>query len=108
MKVKLSDKVKNFQGCLARLYILQSQSFDNYPHWISHDETQAIWWQKSLGKWVIGEVSDLGKSVGGIMGPKGDDDYPTNISTGWKFTDGKGWLDANPFDIVCQNCSHIE
>ena len=42
------------------------------------------------------------------MGPRGDDDYPTNISTGWKFTAGNGWIDANPFDIVCQNCSHIE
>ena len=49
LKVKLSDKVKNLQGCLARLYILQSESFDNYPYWISHDETQAIWWQKKFG-----------------------------------------------------------
>ena len=42
----------------------------------------------------------MGQNFGAVRGPIGDEDWPQNISSGWRYGDLKGtWIDAGT-DVI--------
>ena len=108
LKVRLHDQVKECQGSKAGQYLLQTDLINNTHHWISKDGSKAIWWQKNLTEWIIGEATDIGTSQGGLIGPQGDDEMLHQIKVGWKFADSSGIKEAAPNEVVIQDLSQID
>ena len=73
-------------------YTLQPTLCNMQPHWTNMSKTCSIWF---FGRWVVGPTSHLGQNIGVVLGPHGEEDWPQNISSGWKYGDVTGtWVDA--------------
>ena len=58
----------------------------------------SIWFGN--GFWKLGFTSHLGKDIGAVKGPIGEEDWPQNISSGWEYGDATGtWVDAGT-DVI--------
>ena len=68
------------------------------PHWTNESKQCSIWFGN--GKWFVGYTSDLSKNIGVVIGPYREENWPQNISSGWKYGDEKStWVDAGT-DVV--------
>ena len=68
------------------------------PQWTNKYKTCSIWFLN--GNWIVGPTSHLGQNFGAVRGPIGDEDWPQNISSGWRYGDVKGtWIDSGT-DVI--------
>ena len=96
----MAGKAKEEQSSKAGTYILSDGLVNGYPHWLKKgDGSQAIWFDKVISAWMVGDKKDLGISHGGIHGPYGKDSYPNEIKHGWRYWDN-GFQDAGPNDVM--------
>ena len=108
LKLKLFNQIKKHQGSVGGLYFLKQDLINGFQHWISKDGLHAIWWQKELAKWMIGNSHNIGKNIGSIFGLVGEDDLPHQISLGWKFVTDDGLIEADPDDISILDWSNMD
>ena len=100
LELTLAGKAKEEQSSKAGTYILSDGLVNGYPHWLKKgDGSQAIWFDKVISAWMVGDKKDLGISHGGIHGPYGKDSYPNEIKHGWRYWDN-GFQDAGPNDVM--------
>ena len=86
--IKLQGDVKKLLGIIEGKYSLQPKLFNMHPYWTNKSKTCSIWFVK--GGWIVYYTSELGKHIGVVQGPIGEEDWPQNISSGWKYGDGTG------------------
>ena len=77
--------------------------------WISLSNT-ALWYNVASDDWMIGDVDDLGTTLGGISstGSQGISSCPYNVpNDAWKYWNN-GWIiaDANDVSIECLTGNH--
>ena len=72
-------------------YTLQSSPVNGNPWWKKGlFDKEGIWFVEENGNWMIGKIEDLGKGTGGLSGPFSVDEWPNDISSGWKYY-SNGW-----------------
>ena len=49
---------------------------------------------------MVGLEKDLGENTGAFTGPIGKDDFPNELSSGWRYWSGKTWNDAISNEII--------
>ena len=96
MKLSFSGEAQKHQGIRGGTYFLQEDKTNNKPYWIHKSDGKAIWWDKEVDKWNVGDFENLGSAFAGIKGPSNNDSPPNQITNGWKYTTvDKQWLDTN-------------
>ena len=91
--IKLQGDVKKLLGIIEGKYSLQPKLFNMHPYWTNKSKTCSIWFVN--GYWKVGyNLSYLGRSGELVKGPYGEEDWPQNISSGWKYFAATTWLDA--------------
>ena len=96
----MNGEVKKKQLGHGGTYTVQSTPINGNPWWkkgLFHEE--AIWFDEMTGNWKIGDIEDLGKSFCSILGPYGVDEWPNDITSGWKYA-SNGWHKAGNDIIV--------
>ena len=63
----------------------------------------AIWFEEKSGKWVLGDVGNIGGTIGNIKGPIVEE-WPTNIASKWQFYEDGKWYKAGN-DIIFEDCT---
>ena len=84
--------------------MLHSTLINSTPCWTDKSKTNSIWFEITNGYWIVGTTSNLGKNIGALIGPECED-WPHNVSSGWKYHDGKKWADAGG-DLVFEALSN--
>ena len=101
LELTLAGKTKEKHGkWVEGTYILGDGLVNGYPHWLMTDGSQAIWFDKVVSNWKVGDKEDLGTKYGYIAGLKGKDSYPNEIKQGWIYYDNGAWHDAGPNDVI--------
>ena len=94
MKLSISGEVQKHQGDRGGTYFLQEDMTNNKPFWIHQSGGKAIWWDKDVDKWNVGNFEDLGSEFAGIKGPSNNDSPPNQITNGWRYHN-RGWHDTD-------------
>ena len=100
MELTLAGKAKEEQSSKAGTYILRDSLVNGYPNWLKTDESKVIWFDKFNSNWKVAPKNYLGTTRGGFAGPKGKDDYPQAIESGWRYGAGDTHLDAGQHDVI--------
>ena len=107
LQLALSGNSKESQSSKLGIYLLESRLINGYPLWIQKAGSNAIWFNKPSSGWIVGSESEVGNDFGGIKGPSGIDDYPTQIQDGFTYYhDGEWHSAAISTDIVFKNISN--
>ena len=69
------------------IYTLANEDVNGQPYWKHKSGKFCMWWDKETSYWMIGNTEDLGARIGSIFGPKGEDEFPNDLNSGWKFFD---------------------
>ena len=64
------------------------------PCWTTKSGTNSIWFDAENAKWNIGLTSQIESRKSQIVSQVCDEDWPQNLSSGWKYLDGENWIDA--------------
>ena len=106
LQLGLSGKSEDSQESKPGIYLLESRLVNGYPVWIQKEGSNAIWFNKHSSGWIVGSESKVGNDFGGIKGPSGIDDYPSQIQDGFEYYHDGGWHSAaTSTDIVFRNIS---
>ena len=94
LKIKLQGNAKKCLFFFEGNYTLQPVLCNKQPHWTNDSKMCSIWFGN--GFWKLGFTSHLGKDIAVATGPYGEEDWPQNISSGWKYGDVTSgtWVDA--------------
>ena len=93
MKLSLSEEAQK-QASFGGTYFLQEDMTNDKPYWIHQCGGKAIWWDRDIDNWKVGDIEYLGSSIGGIKGPSNNDSPPNQITNGWKYANN-GFYDTN-------------
>ena len=47
--------------------------------------TMVHWYNEQYGNWIFGGDEDLGTNISSVSGPFGIDEWPNDLSFGWKY-----------------------
>ena len=76
-------------------YQLQPGLINSYPCWTNKSKTNSIWFDEETGQWKVGQTAEISSRNSAIIASTGDDDWPQNLSSGWKYShETFTWLDA--------------
>ena len=78
---------------------------NSYPCWTDKFKKNSIWFRIETGVWKVGPTSEISSGYSVIIGSTDDDDWPQNLSSGWKYKDKTGtWIDAGT-DVIFEAIS---
>ena len=98
LRLDLSEDAAQYYSAIAGTYFLASGLTNDRHFWTSEDGNFAIFW---LDNWKLALSSDLGKNTAYIYGPNGNSDWPSNIASGWTYTNANGeHTEAKANDVV--------
>ena len=97
LKLILNGEAKIKQSNRGGTYTLQLTPVNGNPWW--KKGMFDIWFDERNAKWRFGDDEDLGTNIGGVSGPFGIDQWPNDISSGWKYY-SNGWHQAGNEIIV--------
>ena len=95
MKLSISGEPQKHQGARGGTYFLQEDKTNGKPYWVHQSDGKAIWWDKVVNKWMVGNFKDLGKDFGGIIGPSNNDSPPNQINNGWQYGKASSFHNTN-------------
>lgn len=84
----------NKQPQIVGTYVLQTSESNGYPFWKKGGfwRSKAIWFDDKSNSWMVG--IEIGSTRGWVLGPSGNDCWPNEITSVWKFWNGANWQDA--------------
>ena len=86
-------------------YALESNSVNDRPYF--RMDNTAIWWD-NIGKWMIGDTTHLGQSVGWAYYTK-DVFCPYQLSEmNWAIHDQTAWYNAENYLVITCKCIFIQ
>ena len=102
LRLQLSGEASVNQSSTVGVYSLQSSLVNGFPYWKHDSSDKAIW---MYGQWKVGDNGNVETGRCGIQGPYGIEEWPSNISSKWKFVDTGKFQEAESSDIVFEDCS---
>ena len=94
--------------------LFRAKKVNGHTSWTSDQETfAALWYDKKITDWKIGELKDLGTSRGGIVtandNPK-DCPWSKQNQGKWKYFNGSSWnyLNSNQITVRCPEGNFFE
>ena len=100
--IKLEGTAKDAQSRMEGTYILGANLVNGKAHWIQ-DGTNALWYDKMFGNWIIDEIWHLGSGRrSGIYSP--DDSVGPLEATTWKYAwlyySNTYWIESTEITIL--------
>lgn len=106
LEIVLKGEAIRHRSYLCGRYSLQSSVVKGHPYWKkSSTGIEAVWFDERNGNWKVGAGQNIGSDLCGIQGPCGVDEWPTNISSKWKFSNGTKFKEAGDDVIINGNGS---
>ena len=105
MKLILDGDAKNKQGSRQGIFVLGEKLVNSHPYWEQQNGSNALWFVKAHRVWMVGKKTNLGLTIGGIIGPRSIDRSPTNIIRGWKYRSNGSWKDATASELLIKDLS---
>ena len=105
MKLSVSGEAQKHVGGCGGTYFLQEDKTNNKTCWIHKSGGKAIWWDKEVDKWNVGNFDKLGSEYAGIKGPSNNDNPPNQITNDWKYSTDPDdpWADAKINEILFED-----
>ena len=66
MKLSIGGEAQKYQATNGGTYFLQEDKSNNKAHWVHKSGGKAIWWDKEVDKWNVGNFENFGSAIAGI------------------------------------------
>ena len=94
----MTGAANDFYSSRAGTYILESNLVNGKAYWIQDTKSNALWYDKKYGFWLIGKIVDVGSLKARIYSPN-DTLGPLEVTT-WLYYSNHSWIESTDIAIL--------
>ena len=97
----MSGGAKDAQSRREGIYKLSLDLVNGKSHWMHEGGSHALWFEKTIGNWIIGTKDNIGSTIRGLESNVTEEE--PQDATIWKYYKDKKWIESNDTKVFAGN-----